>query len=348
MSDHNPIYHLKDAYFFEVPKPLWRHGWETLDDVPEFLKAPFDAAEMPSVEAFNEAMDGKILIPQPFAELDSLYHVKSGFGISKYMILELVVAAILLLVFTRVAKQLGSGGPPRGRFANLFEAFVLFIRDQIARPAIDAHDHDHGHADHGGEDHGHGGVVAAHGGAAALAVPHEGDRFVPLLLTLFFFVLGCNLLGMVPWAGSPTASFSVTLALAAVTFGTVVVAGMLKFGPLGFFANQVPSMDLPLPLAILLKPMIFAIEMLGLCIKHLILAVRLLANMVAGHLVLLGIMGLITAAATYSMGMWATVAGISVVSSTLFSVLELFVAFLQAYIFTFLSALFIGAAVHQH
>jgi F-type H+-transporting ATPase subunit a len=76
--------------------------------------------------------------------------------------------------------------------------------------------------------------------------------------------------------------------------------------------------------------------------------VRLLANMVAGHLVLLGIMGLISTAATYSMGMWATVTGISVVSCTLFSILELFVAFLQAYIFTFLSALFIGASVHQH
>jgi F-type H+-transporting ATPase subunit a len=345
MSDHNPIYHLKDAYFFEVPKPLWRQGWKTLDDVPEFLKAPFEAGHMPSVDDFNAAMDGKILIPQPFAELDSLYHAKSGFGISKYMILELVVAAILVFVFTRLAGQLVSGEAPRGRFANLFEAFVLFIRDQIARPAIDAHDH--GHEDHGHDDHGHGAAVAG-GHAAALHAVHEGDRFVPLLLTLFFFVLGCNLLGMVPWAGSPTASFSVTLALAGVTFATVVVAGMLKFGPLGFFANQVPSMDLPLPLAILLKPMIFAIEMLGLCIKHLILAVRLLANMVAGHLVLLGIMGLITAAASYSMGMWATVTGISVVSSTLFSVLELFVAFLQAYIFTFLSALFIGAAVHQH
>ena len=129
---------------------------------------------------------------------------------------------------------------------------------------------------------------------------------------------------------------------------TVVVAGMMKFGFLGFFGNQVPSMDLPLPIAIVLKPMIFAIEILGLGIKHMILAVRLLANMVAGHLVLLGIMGMISAAASYSMGMWATVTGISVVSSALFSLLELFVAFLQAYIFTFLSALFIGASVHQH
>jgi F-type H+-transporting ATPase subunit a len=278
------------------------------------------------------------------------------------MLLELLLAGLLLLLFTRLAKRLQSGEPAKGAIANLFESMILFVRDQIARPAIDSHDHGH-HGDAGHEGHGHveidhhdhhdGHTAAALAGAGGPAVvvhreEHDGDRFVPLLLTLFFFVLGCNLLGMVPWAGSPTASFSVTLALAGVTFLTVVVAGMLKFGFVGFFTNQVPSMDLPLPLAILLKPMIFAIEMLGLCIKHLILAVRLLANMVAGHLVLLGIMGLISAAASYSMGLWATVTGISVVSCTLFSILELFVAFLQAYIFTFLSALFIGAAVHQH
>jgi len=342
MSDHNPIYHLKDAYYFEVPKPLWRQGWQSLDDVPLFLRAPFEAegATMPSVAEFNEAMDGKVLIPQPFGELDSLYEKKSGFCISKYMILEVVLAGLLLLVFRQLAGRLQTGAAPKGWFANLFELFIVYIRDNIARPAIDSHDHGHDDHGHGHETHGHGGQ--------ALAAVHEGDRFVPLLLTLFFFVLGCNLLGMVPWAGSPTASFSVTLALALVTFGTVVIAGMMKFGFLGFFTNQVPSMDLPLPLAIFLKPMIFAIEMLGLCIKHLILAVRLLANMVAGHLVLLGIMGLITAAATSTLGLWATVTGISVVSSTLFSLLELFVAFLQAYIFTFLSALFIGAAVHHH
>ncbi|MBM4011621.1 MAG: F0F1 ATP synthase subunit A [Planctomycetes bacterium] len=358
MSDHNPIYHLKDAFFFEVPKPLWRQGWTSLEEVPGFLKEPFsrDGLPMPSVEEFNAALDGKILIPQPFGTLDSLYEKKSGFCISKYMILELLLAGILLLLFTRLAKRLRQGEPARGAFANLFESMILFVRDQIARPAIDSHDHGHddhhgeaGHGGHGGD--GHGSPALAGAGGPVVGVhreEHDGDRFVPLLLTIFFFVLGCNLLGMVPWAGSPTASFSVTLALAGVTFLTVVLAGMAKFGVLGFFTNQVPSMDLPLPLAILLKPMIFGIEMLGLCIKHLILAVRLLANMVAGHLVLLGIMGLITAAATYSTGLWATVTGISVVSCTLFSVLELFVAFLQAYIFTFLSALFIGASVHQH
>jgi F-type H+-transporting ATPase subunit a len=358
MSDHNPIYHLKDSYFFEVPKAFWRQDWRTLDDVPRFLRD--GRPDITDVAEFNHAMDGKILIPQPFGTLDSLFEKKTGFCISKYMILEVLLAGILLLVFTRLARRLQSGEPAKGAFANLFEAMILFVRDQIARPAIDSHDHGHGQEDHGHHDSseahddlgsGHGGPALAGAGGPAVAVHqevHDGDRFVPLLLTLFFFVLGCNLLGMVPWAGSPTASFSVTLALAGVTLLTVVVAGMLKFGFLGFFANQVPSMNLPLPLAILLKPMIFAIEMLGLCIKHLILAVRLLANMVAGHLVLLGIMGLISAAATYSMGMWATVTGISVVSCTLFSILELFVAFLQAYIFTFLSALFIGASVHQH
>ncbi|MFM7521263.1 MAG: F0F1 ATP synthase subunit A [Planctomycetota bacterium] len=353
----NPIYHLKDSYFFEVPKALWPRSWKSLDEVPEFLRVPFerDRLPMPSVAEFNEAMSGKILIPQPFGTLDSLFEKKSGLCISKYMILELLLAGIMFLLFTRLAERLRGGTPAKGAMANLFDAMILFVRDGIARPAIDSHD-DHGHDDHDGGDHAHRygndhpeRGDGDHGGSAHVMLPeHEGDRFVPLLLTLFFFVLGCNLLGMVPWAGSPTASFSVTLALAGVTMATVVIAGMKKFGFVGFFLNQVPAMDLPLPLAIIIKPLVFAIEMLGLLIKHGVLAVRLLANMLAGHLVLLGIMGLITAAASYSTGMWATVTGISVVSSTLFSVLELFVAFLQAYIFTFLSALFIGSAVHQH
>jgi F-type H+-transporting ATPase subunit a len=97
-----------------------------------------------------------------------------------------------------------------------------------------------------------------------------------------------------------------------------------------------------------LKLMILAIELLGLVIKHGVLSIRLLANMVAGHLVLLGILALIAGAAAASQGTWAMVTTISVIGSTLFCCLELFVAFLQAYIFTFLSALFVGAAIHHH
>ena len=177
MSDHNPIYHLKDAYFFEVPKPLWRQGWKSLDDVPQFLRD--GTPHVTDVSAFNEAMDGKILIPQPFATLESLYAVKSGFGISKYMLLELLLAGILVLIFGRLAKRLRSGEPPRGAFANIFEAMILFVRDQIARPAIDSHDHghdEHGHQDHGdsADGHGHHGTpaLAGAGGPAAVSYTH--------------------------------------------------------------------------------------------------------------------------------------------------------------------------------
>ena len=103
MSDHNPIYHLKDAYFFEVPKALWRRSWQSLDDVPAFLRAPYDSDHLPSVAEFNEAMSGKVLIPQPFGQLDSLYAMKSGIGISKYMLLELAVGGAILLLFAWLA-----------------------------------------------------------------------------------------------------------------------------------------------------------------------------------------------------------------------------------------------------
>ena len=141
-----------------------------------------------------------------------------------------------------------------------------------------------------------------------------------------------------------------TLALAGCTFATTLIAGTIKFGPIGFWKNQVPGMDLSPALALLLKPMIFVIEVLGLFIKHGVLAVRLLANMLAGHLVLLAILGLIITAAEANVSntLFGVVSFSSVVGSTLLSCLELFVAFLQAYVFTFLSALFIGAAVHQH
>jgi len=174
------------------------------------------------------------------------------------------------------------------------------------------------------------------------------------LWTIFFFVLGCNLMGMLPWAGAPTAAFAVTAAMACVTFFTVLVAGMMQFGVLGFFLNQIPGMDLPWYMAIVIKPMILGIELLGLCIKHGVLAVRLLANMVAGHLVILGIMGLAfgaEAAMKFSGApgwQWGVTAVIAIVASAAFNILELFVAFLQAYIITFLSALFIGAAIHKH
>jgi F-type H+-transporting ATPase subunit a len=265
------------------------------------------------IEAYNHQLDGKILIPQPFGEIKNLYERDSGFAISKFMILELAAAVLLCVFFFWLARRMRGNIRPRGWLWNMFEAILIYFRDHVARPAI------------GGK---------------------EADRFVPLLWTLFLFILTCNLLGLLPWLGAPTGSFGVTFALAVVVFLTGLYFGMRKFGVLGYWMNQVPKMGLRWYMAIFIVPMIFLIEVFGLVIKHTVLGVRLLANMVAGHLVLLAVMGLAVAAAGSSL--WGVTAVIAVVGSALFSCLELFVAFLQAYVFTFLSALFIGMAIHPH
>lgn len=309
----DPILHVKDGYYFEVPKFLWRPNFHSLEDVPKFLR---EAHPHATVHDFEQGLAGKILIPQPSsAHLKNLYEKApdSGFAISRFMVLELFAAILLVLILVPLARRVRPGIAPRGRSWNLFEAFLVFIRDAVARPAIGAHD---------------------------------ADRFLPLLWTMFFFILTLNLLGMIPWLGAATGALGTTLAMAAVTFLAVVVAGMAKLGVIGFWKAQVPHMHLPFVLAIFLIPMIFGIEVLGLFIKHTILAVRLLANMMAGHLVLSVIVGFI--AATAGTAAYWGVTPASILGATALSLLELFVAFLQAYIFTFLSALFIGMAVHPH
>lgn len=305
------VLHIKDGYFFEVPKFLWRQHYVVVEQVPQFLREAHPEA---TVADFNRALSGKILIPQPFGTLKNLHDAKSGFCISKFMVLETVIAILMLFVFRKYGALIREGHPPRGKFWNALDSVLLYLRDHVARPAI-------------GE--------------------HDAEKYVPLLWTMFFFILACNLFGVLPWLGAPTGAFGTTLALAVVIFATGLVSGMQKFGVLGFWLNQVPHMDLPLLLRPL-KLMIFAIELLGMCIKHAVLAVRLLANMVAGHLVLLGILGIILASAAESTALWGTATFVSVTGSILFSILELFVAFLQAYVFTFLAALFIGASVHHH
>jgi F-type H+-transporting ATPase subunit a len=267
---------------------------------------------------------GHIEIPQPF-ELSKplVVHTKSALinrtiepldlKITKFMLIELAAALILCAFFIGLARALKGGAIARGRLRNALEAMLLYFRDNVARPCIGGHD---------------------------------ADRFMPFLWTIFFFILTCNLFGLVPWLGSPTASLATTGALAFVTFIVVVGSGMKKLGALGFWKAQVPHMDLSPGLKILLVPMIFVIEIFGLLVKHGVLAVRLLANMMGGHIVLAVIVAFIAASAQTLW--WYAITPTSVFAATALSLLELLVAFLQAYIFTFLSALFIGMAVHPH
>jgi F-type H+-transporting ATPase subunit a len=286
------IGHVKDSTYFEVPHKVAEGG---KIKIPQ----PFD-------------MDEAITVHTGFKPVDDLFEPIDG-KLTKFMVLEIVAALLITLIFCWLAGKVKDGSAPRGKLWNLLETFLVFIRDQVARPAI-------GH--------------------------HDGDKFLPFLWTVFFFVLACNLLGMIPFMGSPTGAMAVTLALALITFVTVVGAGMVKLGPVHFWAAQVPPMDIKGPGGFVLKIAIFFIEVMGLLIKHFILAVRLLANMMAGHLVLAVVLAFVLASAhSYA---FLAVAPASVVGATLLSLLELFVAFLQAYIFTFLTALFIGMAVHPH
>ena len=310
----NPLFHIIDSIYFEVPEQVWNYDVETVKDkAPAWLVRQHPEA---SPEEMKEALDGKILIPQPFGTPVNFYgKAESGFLITRLMVVELVAALIVGALFIWLANRLQNGALPKGKLTNLLETMVVFIRDSVARPTI-------GH--------------------------HDADAYMPILWTLFFFILACNLLGLVPFLGTVTGAFAVTLALSVITLLVVVVGGMIRFGVVGFWTNMVPKLGLPW-YGFIIVGLVFAIELASFFIKHGVLAVRLLANMDAGHLVLFSLMNL---PATVGVEVSSLVGGlvilIAFLASIAFMLLELFVAFLQAYVFTFLSALFIGAAIHHH
>ncbi len=274
----------------------------------------------------------------PFGTEISLPDI-AGLQITKFMVLQLVAFVVSFLIFRGLATRVASGQPVQGRWWNFWEALALFIRDEVVRPTIGDSHHGHGDGDHNGHNHGD----HAHD---ASATSHPADKYLPFVWSCFFYVLICNLLGAIPWMGSATGEINVTGALALVVLGYVVIAGTEVSGLAGFWKSLAPTMDLPGPLPYLLTPMIWVIELGGLFIKHGVLAVRLFANIMAGHTVIAVVLGFIAMAA--NSGLWYAVAPASVFAQVGIGLLELFVAFLQAYVFAFLTTLFISAAVHPH
>jgi len=241
------------------------------------------------------------------------------FHLTKFMLLELIAAALILAIFIPIARKASTGALPRGRWWNAFEVLLTFVRNNIARPNL-------------GE--------------------HEADKYVPFLWTQFLFILFCNLLGMIPFMGSPTASIWVTGGLALISFVLMNGAPIAKVGVKGFFASLWPKIDMPPGRHFDIMGMIFTvgigmIEILGIFIRSGVLAVRLFANMFAGHLVLAYILFFIYMARNVNFLLWGTITVASILGCVGLSLLELFVAFLQAYIFTFLTALFMGMSI-QH
>lgn len=210
-------------------------------------------------------------------------------------------------------KQRAGERAPKG-FAAAIEGLVLFVRDEIA----------------------------------VANIGHDGAKFAPLILTLFFFVLYSNLLGLVPWGASPTGNLAVTAALAIVVFLTVEIAGFRKLGAKGYMRTIFPvvpgfSGTGALVLSVAMAP----IEVLGKFVKPFALAVRLFGNITAGHFVILSLFGIVFLFG--HLGVWSYgIAGVTVALVTSIMLLDLFVAILQAYVFALLAAVFIGLMQHEH
>jgi len=173
-----------------------------------------------------------------------------------------------------------------------------------------------------------------------IALPNIGEhgvRFVPYLLTTFLFILFCNLLGLVPYGSTPTGNISVTAGLALMAFVMIQTAGVREYGLVKHLKHLVPR-----GVPFWLIPIMIVVEIFGMLAKPFALCIRLFANMTGGHVVILSLIGLIFIMKSLFM------APVSVGFALFINVLELLVAFIQAYIFTMLTSLFIGMSVHPH
>jgi F-type H+-transporting ATPase subunit a len=239
------------------------------------------------------------------------------FSITKhvfFMMLAAILVVALLVWSGRDAKRKheeGAGVGPKGA-ANVVEAIVLYVRDEVALKNVGPH----------------------------------GEKYVPYIVTVFFFILFCNFLGLLPWGATPTGNISVTAPLAVMTFIMVEVAGMRSLGPAGyaktiFYAPEgLPWFMVPV-MYIIMTP----VELLSKITKPFALAIRLYANMTAGHASVLALTGLLV---TAGLAKALYISPAPLIMAVGIMILEIFVSLLQAYIFAMLSSVFIGLIRHAH
>jgi len=221
------------------------------------------------------------------------------FSITKHVVMMWLAAAVLVLLFAVAFRRRSL--VPKG-LANFLEMLVVFVRDEICVKNM-------------GE--------------------HHGRRLAPYILTVFFFILTCNLLGMVPFASAATGNVNVTAGLAILAFLAIQVQGIREHGFFRHWKNLVPH---GLPIFVL--PIMIVVEVLSMFVRPFALTMRLFANMTAGHVAILAFMGFIFIFKSLF------VAPVAVGLAMSIMMLEIFVAFLQAYIFSMLTSLFIGLSLH--
>ncbi|MBK5277506.1 MAG: F0F1 ATP synthase subunit A [Bacteroidia bacterium] len=221
-------------------------------------------------------------------------------SITKNVAMLLINAGLLLFVFLSVAKayKTNAGKAPKG-IQSFLEPIVVFVRDEIVKPNIG----------------------------------NKYETYLPYLLTLFFFILFGNLLGLLPGAGNLTGNIAITMSLAVLTFLITNLSGNRNYWSHIFWTPGVP-----LPLRIIILP----VELIGLITKPFSLMIRLFAAITAGHIVLLSLLGLTFMFHSYTVGV------VSSLFVMIITLIELLVAGIQAYVFTMFTALYIGMATEEH
>ncbi|MDQ8154669.1 MAG: F0F1 ATP synthase subunit A [Gemmatimonadota bacterium] len=270
--------------------------------------------ELPSLNAAH-GFAQEVTLPSGWPSFDIPLPIIGNFHVdtspTKLIVMLWIVAAILIVLLVGAArshtKRAAQGLPPKG-MAGAIEAVILYMRNEVILPNVG----------------------------------HHGEGFVPYLLTIFFFILVANLLGLVPYMATATGNISVTATLAIMTFFVIEIAGMRALGKgyintIIFWPTDMPLL-MRIPISIILTPVEFASKLT----KPFALAIRLFANMTAGHIVVLALIGLVFTFNSY------LVAPAPVVMAVAIMLLELMVAFLQAFIFTLLSSVFIGLVRESH
>lgn len=253
----------------------------------------------------------------------------AGYQISKFHVFLALSALLVAIAMIWLGKRMATGENPRGKMWNLLESLLYFVREKIAKPGLH----------------------------------EEADKYVPFLATLFLFIFLVNLLGMIPLLGSATASIAVTFALALCSFVVIHASGIKEMGFGKYMKSFVPHIHLEGGPALRIMGVLITIGMAILeyataFIRLAVLAIRLFANMLAGHTALFMILFFIqyvSRPVSDPMGgylhdapgwLYYAITPFSILLSVALSCLELFVAGLQAFIFTLLTSIFIGLAKH--
>jgi F-type H+-transporting ATPase subunit a len=267
-----------------------------------FSSAHFEHGHV-AYEGFRLTEDGKVAWDDA-SNTEAIYDI----SMTKNVVAMLIAVLTILLIAIGMANayKRNKGKAPKG-FHNLVEPLILFIRDDVARASIG----------------------------------HKADKYLPMLLSIFFFIFVNNIFGLIPifpGGANVTGNIAVTMVLAVIVFLTV------NLNANKYYWKHIFVPDVPVWMYIIIIP----IEILGVVLKPFVLMLRLFANITAGHIIILGFFSLIFIFGAMKPGLGLAVSPLSVAFTVFMSLLELLVAFLQAFVFTLLTAIYIGSAIEEH